>query len=418
MTLHILTSVTLLATAAQATSANWPSWRGPGQDGNSTDASPPTSWDVGSNKNILWKQPLPGKGCSTPVVWGDHIFVTAPAGGENALINFDWSGKRRWTATLGDETKGKHKNGSGSNPSPVTDGETVFTLFKSGHLAAVDFTGKTLWETNLTERFGRPSLYWDFGTSPVLTDNAVVVASMHGGESYIAAFAKKSGDLLWKIDRNYETPVEADHSYASPLVIDHNGTQAILVWGAQHLTAHAASDGKLLWSCAGFNPEGKKNWVAVSSPVVIGDIAVVPFGRGSRLHGIRLGGSGDVTATHRLWVRDGTGTFVPTPASHNNNAILGRDAREVEAVDPKTGKTVWAAEFPKDSSKFYASPTIAGDHLYAAREDGVVFTAKIAPEFELLAEIDMGERTIASPVPVGDKLLLRGEKHLFCIGAN
>ena len=195
-----------------------------------------------------------------------------------------------------------------------------------------------------------------------------------------------------------------------------------MVFGGEHLTAHDLSDGKLLWSCGEFNPQAKKNWVPVASPVVCGKLAVVSYGRGAQLHGIKLGGSGDVTATHRAWVRQDTGTFVSTPVVYKNRVYLLRDhgpeRGTVECIDPADGKTVWQGTFPKSSAEYYASPVIAGGRLYAAREDGAVMVAAIEEKFEFLAENDLGESVIASPVPVGNRLFIRGEKHLFCIGAK
>jgi len=150
--------------------------------------------------------------------------------------------------------------------------------------------------------------------------------------------------------------------------------------------------------------------------VIAGQIAVVPYGRGTCLHGIRLAGSGDVTATHRVWKREDTGSFVPTPAEYKGRVYLLRDRGQVECIEPQTGKTLWTGELPKRSSNYYASPTVADGKLYAAREDGVVFVVRIDGPFEVLAENDLGERVIASPVPLSGRLLLRGEKHLFCVG--
>jgi outer membrane protein assembly factor BamB len=150
-------------------------------------------------------------------------------------------------------------------------------------------------------------------------------------------------------------------------------------------------------------------------------MAVIAYGRNDRgtprLHGVRLTGSGDVTATNHVWQRHDVGTFVPTPAVAQGRVYLVRDHGEVACIDPATGKSIWEAAFPKHRKNFYASPLIAGDKLYAPREDGVVFVASIAGDkFEQLAENDMGESIIGSPIPVGDRLLLRGETHLFCIG--
>ncbi len=395
-------------------SGNWPRWRGPTDDGAAEPGAYPVKWD--SATHLLWKAPLPGKGCSTPVVWNHRIFLTAPVEEQDAVLAFDWSGKPLWQTVLGAERAGKNRNGSGSNPSPATDGENVCVYFKSGNLAVVDFDGKIRWKTNLQERFGKDTLNWDIGTSPVLTEKAVVVAVMQHGNSYLAAFDKRTGQLQWKVARDYETPVEGDHSYTTPIVFRRQGKEALLVWGAVHLTAHDAADGKVFWSCGDFNPEAKRNWPAVATPVIAGEVVVVPYGRGDRLHGIKLGGDGDVTATHRLWKREDTGSFVPTPVAYKGRVYLLRDRGDIECIDPATGKTLWTGNLPKKSSNYYASPAVADGKIYAAREDGMVFVAKIDGGFEVLAENDLGDRVIASPVPVAGRLLLRGEKHLFCVG--
>jgi outer membrane protein assembly factor BamB len=407
---------TLTGTAAEP--ANWPHWRGPADNGSAGEGSYPVKWDA---TNVLWKAPLPGKGCSTPIVWNKRIFLTAPVNGLDALLAFDWEGKPLWQTTLGPEQAGLHENGSGCNPSPVTDGKAVFVYFYSGTLAALSLAGNVLWQTNLVAGFGPVALYWDQGTSPVLTRDDVVIARMQHGESWLAAFDKATGRMRWKAPRNFQTPVEGDNAYTTPLVIRYHGKEAVLVWGAEHMTAHDAGDGSLLWSCGGFNPQAVANWPSVASPVIAGDVAVVACGKPPRgqnhLYGIELDGAGDVTGTHRLWQRDDTGTFVPTPAAYEGRIYLLRDRGEVECLDPATGRTFWREALPKASANYYASPLVAGGMLYAARQDGVVFVVRVEGKFEMLAENDMGERIIASPVAISDRLLIRGERHLFCVYA-
>ena len=395
---------------------DWPRWRGPRDNGSSEAGVYPVKWDA--TTNLAWKVDLPGRGSSTPIVCNCRIFLTTPAAGQDAAMALDWSGKRLWQTPLGPERPGKHCNGSGSNPSPATDGRRLVVYFKSGTLAALDLDGKILWKTNVQERFGKDTFYWDVGTSPVLTEEDVVVAMMHHGESYLAAFNKRTGRLHWKVSRNYDTPVEGDHAYTTPIIFWHQEKEALLVWGGQRLTAHDAADGKLIWSCGDFNPQNNANWPAVASPVIAGQIAVVPYGRGECLHGIRLGGKGDVTSTHRAWKRNDTGAFVPTPAEWRGRVYLLRDRGDVECLDPANGKTLWNGRLPRKSANYYASPTVADGKLYAAREDGMVFVATAEGRFEVLAQNDMGERIIASPVPVAGRLLLRGEKHLFCVGTR
>lgn len=403
--------------ALQAAELNWPSWRGPDSTGSIAGGKFPRNW---STDNVAWKTPLPGKGCSSPIIWNRQIFVTSPVDGNDAVMAFDAGGNILWKTTFGKENPGRHRNGSGSNPSPVTDGEAVFANFKSGTLAALNLAGDVLWKTNLVERFGPDTLFWDHGSSPVVTNKSVIVARMHHGESWLAAFDKSTGDLQWKVPRNYQTPTEGDHGYSTPVVVDFDNEQALLVWGAEHLTIHRANDGHIVWSCGDFNPEQNKLWPSIASPVIAEDMAVIAFGRNDRgyprLHGIRLTGSGDVTSANRIWMRDDISTFVPSPVQYKGNVYLVRDRGEVECIDPKTGATRWSDAFPKNRSAFYSSPLIAGGNLYAAREDGVVFVANIESKFKLLAEIDMQEPIIASPVPFGNRILLRGYEHLFCVG--
>lgn len=409
-----------LIAATQTCSADWPSWRGPKDSGSIPSGDYPGEF---SESNLVWNAPLPGKGCSTPIIVDKRIYVTAPVDGNDALLCFDWDGKPMWTATFGAEDAGRHRNGSGSNSSPVSDGKQVFVSFKSGNLAAVNLNGEISWQTNLVQRFGKHDLYWDFGTSPVLTQSDVVMARMHEGDSWVAAFDKESGKLSWKVARNFETPQECDHGYSSPLVIQHGGRETILVWGAQHVTLHDAVDGKETWRCGNFNPDENKLWPSIATPVMVDDMIVIAYGRNDRniprLHGVRLGGSGDVTETNHIWLRDDIGTFVPTPVAHKGRVYLVRDRGEVECIDPATGKNVWSGALPKGRAKYYASPLIAGDVLYAPREDGVVFVARIGDEeLELLSENDMGEPVIGSPVPLENRIFIRGEGHLYCYQNN
>jgi outer membrane protein assembly factor BamB len=412
-----LVAIMLPGSGTAAGSENWPRWRGPHDNGSLADGSYPVKWETNS---LLWKTRLPGKGCSTPIVWDKRIYLTAPTNGIDAALAFDWSGKLLWLTRFDKEQPGRHRNGSGSNPSPATDGQTLAVYFKSGTLAALDPDGKVRWQTNLVTAFGPENLFWDQGTSPVLTAGDVVFARMHHGESWVAAFDKKTGALRWKAARNYETPVEGDNAYTTPLVIQHDGKEALLIWGGQHVTAHDASNGGLLWWCGDFNPRQTGYWPQVASPVIGQGVVVVASGRADkgqpRFYGVKLGGKGDVTKTHKVWTREDTGTFVPTPAEYRGLIYILRDRGEIECLDPVTGKRVWSAALPKSSSNYYSSPVVAGGNLYAIREDGAVFVAKVQGGFELLHETAMGERVIASPVAAANRLLIRGDNHLFCVG--
>ena len=397
----------------------WPHWRGPNANGSVTSGNHPVQWNA---SNVTWKVVLPGKGTSTPIVHQDRIYVTSPAEGQDALLAFDFTGRSLWQVKLGREDPPKHRTlASSGNASPVTDGKAVFVYFKSGNFAAVEFNGTVRWKVNLVERFGRDDLFWDQGSSPMLTDQHVIMARLHGGESWIAAFDKATGELRWKQPRNYDVPTENNNGYTTPMLFDHAGKKALLVWGADHLTAHDAANGKVLWSCAGFNPHGTGYWPAIATPVIAGNIAVVAVGRDdragqARVHGIRLDGTGDVSATHRAWTREDLGVFVTSPTVYKGRVYLLRHKGQVVCLDPASGKTLWTGSFPEHRAPYYSSPVVANGILYAAREDGTVFSARVEEKFELLGENPMGERVIASPVPASNRLLIRGDKHLFCVG--
>ncbi|HAM73364.1 MAG TPA: Pyrrolo-quinoline quinone [Verrucomicrobiales bacterium] len=408
----------LLVPPASGGEAEWPAWRGQASAGSLPEGRFPDRW--GTN-DIAWSLPLPGKGGSTPIVSGGRIYLTSPLEGQDALLAVDRAGHQLWATRLGGESTAKHRNlGSSCNASPVTDGKTIYTYFRSGRLTAVALDGTIRWQEDIAGRFGPENLFWDQGSSPVLTSRDVILTRLHHGESWIAAFDKGSGKLRWQQKRNYEAPSENDNAYTTPLLFEHGGKPALLVWGADHLTAHAAEDGHLLWSCGGFNPEGTAHWPAISCPVIQGNMVVVPVGRDDHpgqghLCGVRLGGSGDVTATHSVWRRDDIAVFVPALAEDRGRVYLLRHRGEVVCVDPASGRTLWAEALPRGTASYYASPAIGGGLLYAAREDGVVFTARVREKFELLSEVALGERVVASPALATNRLLIRGDRHLFCI---
>ncbi|MCH2114163.1 MAG: PQQ-like beta-propeller repeat protein [Pirellulales bacterium] len=395
---------------------NWPDWRGPQGGGIAAPGVYPTNFSA--DKNVLWKVALPGRGSSTPVIWGDRIFVTSPIDGQDGVICYDFGGEEIWRNSLGLERPGKHANGTGSNPSPVTDGTRVVVYYKSGTVACLDFQGEITWQTNLQERFGEDTLWWDLGTSPVLASGNVVIAVMQGGDSYMVALDLASGDIAWKQNRKFACKQESDQSYATPRLIQLDGRAVLVTWGADHLTGHDAGTGAPLWHCGGFNPESEAMWRVVASPAVDDQIAVVPYGRGDFLAAVRLhGASGDVTSSHRIWERLDIGSDVPTPMIHGQRVLLLTDRGALYCLDKSTGETLWEEELPRGRDNYYASPVMGGHTLYCAREDGVIMVGKFSDTgLQDVTENDMGESTLATPIPIRGKLLVRGAEHLFLIG--
>lgn len=393
---------------------NWPHWRGPQGTGVAPAGDYPVKF---SHKDgVAWKVAVPGRGMSTPAVWDDRIYLTAGIDGEDSACAFDFKGKELWRKPLHAETKGKHRNGSGSNPSPATDGKHVVVYFKSGTLACLDSGGEVLWQHNLQDKYAKDTLWWDLATSPVLAGDKAVIAVMQAGDSYLAAFDLDSGELAWKQKRQYDRPQEADQAYTTPQLVELGGRQVIVTWGADHLTGHAADTGEQLWELSGFNPKDEEMWRVIASAPVGDGYAIVPWGRGEFLTAWKLP-EGKIESTDGLspaWEKQGIGVDVPTPVIADGKTYLLEDDGRIVCLDLQSGEENWTSQLPKNRNKFYASPVLAGDKLYCVREDGIAFVGRVSDEgFELLSENDMGERVIATPVPVRDGLLIRGEEHLY-----
>ena len=403
----------VVVTSAQA--ENWPSWRGPQANGVAAGKSYPTKWS--KTENVAWKISLPGKGASTPIIWEDKIVVTCGLDGKNGVICLDREGKKLWQQTVGSEKGGKHKKATGSNSSPITDGEHIFAYFKSGDLACLDFAGKILWQHNVQKEFGEDTLWWDLGTSPVLTKDCVVVTVMHSGPSYLVGFDKQTGEQKWKADRNLDAPSEAAQSYSTPVVLNDQGQELIVVLGADHVTGHAANSGKELWRVGGLNPTKHQYFRSVASPAITDGVVVAPYARGATITAVKLGGSGDVTKTHVPWTRDNLGADVPTPAAVAGKAYVCTDKGEVSCLDVQTGKTLWTGALEKNRNAFSASPILAGGNIYLIREDGKTFVVAQGDAFKIVAENELdGEFVVASPVFADGRIYLRTLESLYCIG--
>ena len=412
--------------AAVVRADDWPDWRGPGGSGAAAGRGFVTSWSP--DANALWRVPLPGHGASTPVVSGNHVVVTCAVDGRNAVVCLDRDGGETWRRLLGPERAGKHKKATGANPSPVTDGTSVWVYFKSGELACLDLaTGDVAWRTNLQERFGEDTLWWELGTSPVLTASAVVVAVVQTGPSYLVAFDKKTGRLAWKHDRDLAAPEESAQSYTTPLVLAGDPglaepAEVLVVLGADHVTAHDAADGHELWRVGGLNPTQHRMFRSIASPVAAGNLVVAPYARGSSLTAIRRGGSGDVTATHVAWFRDDVGADVPTPVFADGRLVICGDKGSVECLDPTTGATLVRHALPANRNAYSSSPVIVDGQLILTREDGHSTVLAWPPPddrgeaWRERGTGDVGEMTVATPACVDGRILLRTHDSLWCIG--
>jgi outer membrane protein assembly factor BamB len=293
--------------------------------------------------------------------------------------------------------------------------------FKSGDLACLDYQGQIVWQKNLQDLYGEDTLWWDLGTSPVLTKDLVVVACIHSGPSYLVGLEKDSGEIAWKHDRNLDAPDEALQTYATPMPAEVNGREMLVVLGADHVTAHDTSTGDEIWRVGGLNPEQNRFFRSIASPVVDGEIVVVPYARGGSLTAIRIDGQGDVTDSHIVWSKEGrekiVSADVPTPAARDGRLYLCTDRGVVVCMDIQTGDVIWEGQVERSSAEYSASPIIADGKLYVTREDGLTSVLDLSSdEFKLLSVNNLNEFVVATPAFVDGRILIRTDKHLYCIG--
>lgn len=424
MNTRIIIVTALLGGAFAAQAQDWLTWRGDPQ-GSGAAPKAKTVSKVSEEENLLWKTELPGPGNSTPIISGDKLIVTCGIDGKDAVVAYNLQGKEQWRTVLGKETAGKGNNrnkGTGSNSSVVTDGKGIYAYFKSGRVAGLTMGGKKVWELNLQEKYGKDTLWWDQGTSPVLAGGLLVVAVMQTeGHSYLVGLDKKTSKEVWKTARQFDVSPESGDSYTTPLVMNIDGQETIVTWGADHVTGHDPKTGKQLWFCGDFNPNKTKFWRVIASPAATNGIVGLSFARGAQTGAIRAGGKGDITKTAWLWKRDGIGSDAASPIAHEGKFIVlndnGKKRGLVTCLDAVTGKPLWDQKLPNAPQVYYASPLLAGDTLYIARVDGAIFTGTVTEKgLTNLTENKLDDNIYASLVAIGDKLYVRGRKNLYCFG--
>jgi len=200
------------------------------------------------------------------------------------------------------------------------------------------------------------------------------------------------------------------------VVAEADGRESIYVLGADHVTAHDAADGRELWRVGGLNPEQNGYFRSIASPVVADGVLIAPYARGATITAIRLGGSGDVTNSHVLWTKQGLGADVPTPAATGGKVYVCTDRGEVACLDVKTGRELWRQRVDKNRSAFSSSPVLADGRIYVTREDGTTFVLAQGDAYRLLGENELEEFTVATPVFVDGRILLRTYDSLYCLG--
>lgn len=409
----------------------WPQWRGPLATGVAPHANPPVQWS--ENKNIRWKAALPGRGHSTPIVWGDRIFLTTaipygeavrprlperPGTHDNliqthhhefavlALSRRD--GSILWQQSVHKELphEAGHVTGSLASASPVTDGELVFAFFGSRGLYCLDVNGKLLWEKHLGEMHTKHG--HGEGSSPVLHGDTLLVNWDHEEGSFLAAFDKRTGNNRWKVNRAEDT------SWATPIVVDHGGTAQVIVSGTNRIRAYDLANGAVLWECGGLSSN------VVASPVAENGIVYAGSSYDTRaLLAIRLeGASGDITGTGQvLWTRQRGTPYVPSPLLYGDSLYtLQHYQGVVSRLDVRTGEDQGGPFRLAAITSVYASPVGANGRIYITSRDGVTQVMSHGDKVPKLLAVNRIDDTFsASAALVGRELFLRGERYLYCI---
>lgn len=435
--LLIALSLTIGINRVQCQTANWPQWRGSDGSGISSEKGLPGEWS--ESKNIHWKTAIPGRGHSSPIVWGNRVFLTTSIEGpivpgaeavrhirrgeeyrhpdsEGAdhsyalkLLCLDVeTGKLIWERVVYEGTvyDNRHKKNTYASTTPATDGKYIYLSFEAEGLYCYDSNGKQIWKNSLG-KIAKGGM--GPGTSPVLYENLVILQcdQEYGESSFIAAVDKKSGKEVWRVPRTHR------RSWATPLLVKTGQRTELVASGAESVIAYDPATGKELWRAPGVvsNP--------IPSPVAANDLVFVSAGsEAKRAYAIRLGGAGDLKNTSNIvWTYDKGTAYVPSPILYGDSLYLLTDAGALTCLEATTGKVIYQARLPV-AAKFTASPVAFEGKILIVSEDGDGFILRAGSTPDVLSVNSLGEPVYASPAIGGGKILLRGANNLYCIKAG
>lgn len=418
----VLIALSTIASLKIVSADNWPQWRGPALNGVSNEKNLPVKWTTG--ENVTWKLEMPAWSGSTPIIWGNYIFLNASEGESNKTVKGDiylWcvdrtKGTALWKKLLGpgDVKLRKHNM---SSPSPVTDGRSVWVLTGTGVLKAFDFKGNELWTRDIQKDYGKFGLNWGFASSPLLHQDSLYVPVLHGMKtddpSYILRIEKTTGKTVWRVERPTPAIQESPDSYITPALLRHNGATELIISGGDCVTGHDLATGKELWRAYGLNPGNNPYYRIVNSPVVV-DGLIYAGAKNKPYMALRAGGRGDITESHRAWIID-SGPDVPTPVTDGKYLYIVRDNGGFLCLDAKTGKDIYPPQRLKPGT-YSSSPVLADGKIYATNEEGVTAVVKAGPQFEILAENALDDYCLSSPAISDGQLFIRTASYLYCIG--
>jgi outer membrane protein assembly factor BamB len=430
-----------LVASTTVSAQNWPSFRGAGAAGVADGSPTAVKWDAVTGDNVLWKTPVPGVAVSSPIVWGDRVFVsTAVSSDATSGIRTGLYGdvepakdvsKHTWKIVALDKRSGKvlweriaHEGiprtkrppkSSQATATPVTDGRRVVVSFGSEGLYAYDLDGKLLWKRDLgvlnAGWFYDPDYEWGIGSSPIVWKNLVIVQCDIQKNSFIAAFDVATGQPVWRTARE-EIP-----SWSTPAIFEHDGRTELVTQATTFTRGYDPATGKELWRLSG-NSE-----ITIPTPIVGPGFIIVTNGyRGVQpIYAIKPGASGDITPKDGQtqgpfisWSTNRGGPYIPTPVIYRDHLYVVQVNGVLAAYDVRTGQRVYQERVGAGGS-FSASPVAADGKLYLSSEDGDVFVVKAGPAFELLASNRVGQVLMATPAISDGTLFIRGLKDVIAI---
>lgn len=440
--LLIVAVVVVFALAAFAdereSGANWPRWRGPEGSGVSAEKNLPGEWS--STQNIAWKTPLPGRGHSSPVVWGNRIFLTAAIMGDVApgakapihMINGKpWkhpdaigsdhrhtlkvlaldrdTGKIVWERTAYEGTiyDDYHKKNTSASPTPVTDGKKVYAYFGSEGLYAYNLDGKLAWKVEIP-KIGTMSV--GSGTSPILFENLLILQCDRedGADSDIVAYDKETGKTVWRTLRN-----GVEISWATPIIVDAPGGPQLIASGSEFIIAYNPRTGNELWRMEGV----KSN--AIPSPLAGHGLVYLSAGfPKKKVIAVRVGTKTESGAPEIAWTYDRGTAYVPSPVLYGDYLYLTSDKGILTCLDAKTGAVLYDDGRVPVPATFMASLLAYNGEIYQFGQDGDTFVVRAGPKHEVLRTNSLGEPVYSTPSVAGGRLYIRGEKHLYAIRAG
>lgn len=425
--------------------AHWPQFRGPFASGRTHGPAVPTSWNVETGENVRWKTALPGLGLSSPVIWGDRIYLTSAVSGagkdklrvglyggitpfkddsshEFLVIAIDrHSGEIVWqrTAHEGVPKIKRHTKSSHANSSIAVDGGHVVAFFGSEGLYCYDHDGKLLWSLDLgvldAGYHTVPTAQWGYGASPVLYEGRLIIQADVQENSFLAVFNVNNGKVLW------QTPRKDVPTWSTPTVVPTAERAFVVCNGWNEIAGYDLADGTQLWKMNGLGD------IPVPTPLAGYGLIYITnsHGPGSPLYAIDpLRARGDLSDVKNparkeaiVWSHERGGAYIPTPVLVDDLLFVGKDNGVLVVYDARTGERRYRERLGKGRSGFSASSVTSGGNVYIAAEDGEVYVVRAAEEFELVAENDMGEVLMATPAIADGTLYVRGQEHLFALGA-